>query len=136
MLVWDPLLERYLAFGSLKTAALDKSASNDAPRPCFKVFDILMINGRCTADMPLSVRKKILCDNEKPDNEKFRVFQPVHGRFELADLWDGKTENDIKQRLDWVMETRGEGLVVKNPNARYEMNGRNEHWIKVKPGRC
>lgn len=29
---------------------------------------------------------------------------------------------------------RGEGLVVKNPLLPYELNGRTESWIKVKPG--
>lgn len=46
MMVWDPSLEKYLAFGSLKTAALgtsratlmltklDKVYDSNSPRPC------------------------------------------------------------------------------------------------------
>lgn len=57
MLVWDPSLEKYLAFGTLKTAALgewglstdhaveadtvlDKAGDDTAPRPCCKLFDL------------------------------------------------------------------------------------------------
>ncbi|EEB87680.1 hypothetical protein MPER_14896, partial [Moniliophthora perniciosa FA553] len=40
MLVWDPVSERNLPFGTLKTAALDKSKKELNPRPCFKVFDL------------------------------------------------------------------------------------------------
>lgn len=29
---------------------------------------------------------------------------------------------------------RGEGLVIKNPLAAYDLNGRSEQWVKVKPG--
>lgn len=34
MLVWDPVSERNLPFGTLKTAALDKSKKDYNPRPC------------------------------------------------------------------------------------------------------
>jgi hypothetical protein len=54
MLVWDPSLEKYLAFGTLKTAALgksrvfdlayveltrvDRAGDDTAPRPCCKMM--------------------------------------------------------------------------------------------------
>ncbi|KAJ9102382.1 hypothetical protein QFC21_002782 [Naganishia friedmannii] len=129
MLVWDPLLGKHLAFGTLKSAALDTSQQQDAPRPCFKVFDILMLNGTCLTSYTLRKRREVLF-NKKGEH---RVFEPVPGRMELADLWEGKDASDIKDRLEWVMENRGEGLVVKNPLAAYELNGRSEQWVKVKP---
>ncbi|GHJ87568.1 hypothetical protein NliqN6_3970 [Naganishia liquefaciens] len=129
MLVWDPLLEKYLAFGTLKSAALDTSKSEDSPRPCFKVFDILMLNGTCLTNYTLRKRREVLCSKSGEP----RVFRPVLGRLELADVWEGKDASDIKDRLEWVMENRGEGLVIKNPVAAYELNGRSEQWIKVKP---
>ncbi len=36
MLVWDPVSERNLPFGTLKTAALDRSKKEYNPRPCCK----------------------------------------------------------------------------------------------------
>ncbi|KAJ9107908.1 hypothetical protein QFC19_002651 [Naganishia cerealis] len=129
MLVWDPLLGKYLAFGSLKSAALDTSQQEDAPRPCFKVFDILMLNDTCLTSYTLRTRREVLYSKKG----EHRVFEPVQGRLEMADLWEGRDASDIKDRLEWVMENRGEGLVVKNPLAPYELNGRSEQWVKVKP---
>ncbi|KAF8119832.1 hypothetical protein EV363DRAFT_1461060 [Boletus edulis] len=43
MLVWDPVSECNLPFGTLKTAALDKSKVEHHPRPCFKIFDLLYL---------------------------------------------------------------------------------------------
>ena len=34
MLVWDPQLEKYLAFGHLKSFATDKLSDETVPRPC------------------------------------------------------------------------------------------------------
>lgn len=88
-----------------------------------------MLNGHCLTGQSVRNRKKFL-----QSGDRFPVFTPVPGRLELADCWEGNTSDDIKDRLEWVMENKGEGLVVKNPKAPYEMNGRTENWVKVKPG--
>ena len=56
-----------------------------------KVFDVLMINGTSLAQKSLRRRKEVL--------SKDRVFRTIPGRFELADLWDGSTADDIDNRL-------------------------------------
>jgi hypothetical protein len=38
---------------------------------------------------------------------------------------------DVRKRMEDVMATRGEGLVMKHPDAGYILNGRNKDWIKV-----
>jgi DNA ligase-4 len=68
-----------------------------------KVFDILMLNGVCLADKPLSERRRVLFDTK---GTGFRVFEPVPGRLELADQWEGKTDKDIRDRLEWIMENK------------------------------
>jgi ATP-dependent DNA ligase len=30
----------------------------------------------------------------------------------------------------------GEGLLIKNPESQYVLNGRDESWIKLKPGKA
>lgn len=52
---------------------------------------------------------------------------------EYAAGWEGHTAQDVRTRMDQVMEHRGEGLVLKHPDAEYVLNGRNRDWIKVKP---
>ncbi|KAJ7355365.1 DNA ligase IV [Mycena albidolilacea] len=123
MLVWDPVSQRNLPFGTLKTAALDKSKKEHNPRPCFKVFDLLYLNGNSLIEKSTSFRKKNMrgCLTE------------IKGRIEFAVEYRGKTAKDVRERMDEVMEARGEGLVIKHPASQYVLNGRNMDWIKVKP---
>jgi DNA ligase-4 len=130
MLVWDPVSEQHLPFGTLKTFAAqdsEKSASEFRkkfnPRPCFKVFDMLYLNGRCLTSMSVSARKKNMR----------RAFKEVKGHFEYTIEFEGKNTKDIRMRMDEVMEKKGEGLVVKHPSAKYVLNGRGNDWFKVKP---
>lgn len=123
MLVWDPVTERNLPFGTLKTAALDKSKAELNPRPCFKVFDLLYLNGQSLIHKPLSFRKRNLR----------HCMKEITGRIEYAIEYRGKTAKDIRGRMDDVMAARGEGLVIKHPLSKYVLNGRNMNWIKVKP---
>jgi DNA ligase-4 len=57
----------------------------------------------------------------------------VYGRIEFVIEYEGRTAKDIRQRMEEVMASRGEGLILKHPNAEYVLNGRNKDWIKVKP---
>ncbi|KAF8551211.1 ATP-dependent DNA ligase [Imleria badia] len=123
MLVWDPVSERNLPFGTLKTAALDKSKVEHHPRPCFKVFDLLYLNGMSLHKKSLKFRKRNLR----------ACIQPVPGRMEFVVEFEGRTPKDVRQRMDEVMEARGEGLILKHPDSEYTLNGRNKDWIKVKP---
>lgn len=59
-------------------------------------------------------------------------LKEVPGRIEFAVEWKGKSAKDIRERMDEIMEARGEGLVIKHPKAGYVLNGRNMDWIKVR----
>ncbi|OCF31187.1 DNA ligase 4 [Kwoniella heveanensis BCC8398] len=128
MLVWDPILEKYLAFGTLKTAAGDRVNDENAPRPCFKIFDILYLNDRCLTHKRLSERKRLM-----RSNRIFRDMNRYKGRLEYADEQTGKTGRDIRAMLERILETKGEGLVVKKNDSVYLTNSRGADWIKVKP---
>ncbi|KAF9244662.1 ATP dependent DNA ligase domain-containing protein [Melanogaster broomeanus] len=123
MLVWDPVSERNLPFGTLKTAALDKSKAEHNPRPCFKVFDLLYLNGMSLHKKSLKFRKRNLR----------ACIKEVLGRIEFTVEFEGKTAKDVRQRMDEVMAARGEGLILKHPDSEYTLNGRNKDWLKVKP---
>ncbi|EJU03583.1 ATP-dependent DNA ligase [Dacryopinax primogenitus] len=123
MLVWDPVTEHYLPFGWLKPAALNKSDDPTKMHPCFKVFDILMLNDQRIYRWPLHKRKDALR----------KVFQPVPNVLEYAYETRGRTAKDVKTELERVMDDRGEGLVVKNPDKPYVLAGREDAWLKVKP---
>ena len=156
MLVWDPVSERNLPFGTLKTAALGelhlpsaislnrahgqikprkttirgpavrKSHISDIHCPLtlaiVKVFDLLYLNGQSLLQRSLKFRKRNLkaCLTE------------VKGRLEFSTEFEGKTAKDIRQRMEDIMNNRGEGLVIKHPDSEYVLNGRNKDWIKVR----
>ncbi|KAI0793877.1 DNA ligase 4 [Fomes fomentarius] len=123
MLVWDPVAERNLPFGTLKTAALDKSKKELNPRPCFKIFDLLYLNGMPLLHRSTKFRKRNLRS----------CIKEISGRIEFVSEQEGKTAKDIRKRMEEIMADRGEGLVLKHPDAEYVLNGRNKDWIKVKP---
>ncbi|WWD08963.1 hypothetical protein V865_007078 [Kwoniella europaea PYCC6329] len=128
MLVWDPILEKYVAFGTLKTAAGDRVNDENAPRPCFKIFDILYLNDRCLTHKRLSERKRLM-----RSDRIFRNIDEYKGRLEYAEEHRGKNGKDIRAMLERILESRGEGLVVKKADAIYQTNSRGADWIKVKP---
>ncbi|OSD05522.1 DNA ligase 4 [Trametes coccinea BRFM310] len=123
MLVWDPVTERNLPFGTLKTAAIDKSKKELNPRPCFKVFDLLYLNGMSLLHKSLKFRKRNLRS----------CLTEVAGRIEFLTEFEGRTAKDVRRRMDEIIANRGEGLILKHPDSEYVLNGRNKDWIKVKP---
>ncbi|EKM49973.1 uncharacterized protein PHACADRAFT_178599 [Phanerochaete carnosa HHB-10118-sp] len=123
MLVWDPVSERNLPFGTLKTAAGDKTNKELRPRPCFKVFDLLHLNGQSLLQKSLKFRK----------NNLRACLSEVKGRLEFVTEFEGKTAQDVRQYMEIIMNNRGEGLIMKHPGSEYVLNGRNKDWIKVKP---
>lgn len=58
-------------------------------------------------------------------------IKEITGRIEFAVEYEGKTAKDVRQRMDEVIASRGEGLVIKHPDSEYVLNGRNKDWIKV-----
>ncbi|KDQ13109.1 hypothetical protein BOTBODRAFT_33972 [Botryobasidium botryosum FD-172 SS1] len=132
MLVWDPLLEKYLGFGTLKTHALDKSPGPDKPRPCFKVFDVLYIDIE-GSERASSALTNVALKNRKKTLRSFGLFNEVKGRFEFVLEKEGSTAQDVENQLQQVVETRGEGLVLKTPLSKYLLGGRENSWVKIKP---
>jgi ATP dependent DNA ligase domain len=90
--------------------------------PLVKVFDLLHLNGMSLLQKPLKYRKR-----------NMRAYvKEIAGRIEFTTEFEAKTAKDIRQRMDEIMEARGEGLVIKHPDSEYVLNGRNKDWIKVR----
>ena len=87
-----------------------------------KVFDLLYLNGRSLIHKSCKFRKRNLrtCFTEK------------QGRIEFVTEYQGKTAKDVRDRMEVVMDARGEGLILKHPDGEYVLNGRNKDWIKVR----
>lgn len=86
-----------------------------------KVFDLLYLNGQPLLHHGVAFRKKNLR----------QCLKEIKGRIEFGMEWKGRTAKDIREKMDEIMESRGEGLVIKHPKSQYVLNGRNMDWIKV-----
>lgn len=88
-----------------------------------KVFDLLYLNGQSLITKSTKFRKKNLR----------ACVTPIKGHIEFVDEFVAKTAKDVREKMEEVMNDRGEGLVMKHPDSEYVLNGRNKDWIKVKP---
>ncbi|KAK3940348.1 hypothetical protein QBC46DRAFT_364132 [Diplogelasinospora grovesii] len=125
MVTWDPDVDKMVPFGTLKTAALDqqKNPFQTGPRPLYRVFDILLLNDKCLTEYTLADRRKAL----------ERAVKGEPRRLEIHTYETATSAAAIEPMLRKVVAEASEGLVLKNPRSRYQLNSRNNDWIKVKP---
>ncbi|KAK7751458.1 DNA ligase (ATP) [Diatrype stigma] len=125
MITWDAESDKIMKFGGLKTAALAerRNPREDGPRPVFRVFDILYLNDTPLTQYTMRDRRNAL--------EKAVLGEPR--RLEVHPYTKATTADVIESSLRQVVADAGEGLVLKNPRSAYQLNARNDDWIKVKP---
>ncbi|KAK4137204.1 hypothetical protein BT67DRAFT_98549 [Trichocladium antarcticum] len=125
MITWDPDIDKIMPFGTLKTAALDqqKNPFQNGPRPLYRVFDMMLLNDKCLTEYTLADRRGAL----------ERAVKGAHRRLEIHPYEPATSADAIEPLLRKVVAEASEGLVLKNPRSRYQLNSRNNDWIKVKP---
>ena len=125
MITWDPEQDAMVPFGTLKTAALSEQRNpfSTGPRPLYRVFDILYLNGKDLTNYTLRDRRLAL---EASINS-------IHRRLEIHTYVEAQNAADIEPMLRKVVAEASEGLVLKNPRSPYRLNSRNDDWMKVKP---
>ena len=125
MITWDPEQDAIVPFGTLKTAALaeQRNPFSNGPRPLFRVFDILYLNGRDLTRYTLRDRRNALQ----------KTIRPIHRRFEIHPYEEATTPAEVETCLRKVVAEASEGLVLKNPRSPYRLNERHDDWMKVKP---
>jgi DNA ligase-4 len=126
MITWDPEKGKIVDFGTLKTAAISEQKNpyqSTGHRPVFRVFDCLYLNDNNLTRYMLKDRRKALEG----------VITDVHQRLEKHKYDEVKEESAIEPALRKVVSEASEGLVLKNPRSVYQLNSRNDDWVKVKP---
>lgn len=125
MITWDPEQDAIVPFGTLKTAALSEQRNpfSNGPRPLYRVFDILHLNGRDLTKYTLRDRRNALK----------KTIKSVHRRFEIHSYEEATTTTEVEAALRKVVAEASEGLVLKNPRSPYRLNERHDDWMKVKP---
>jgi ATP-dependent DNA ligase len=86
------------------------------------VFDILYLNGKCLLDIPLKDRRKYLCG----------LIDPKPNILQVIDHVEGTTQEDIVSTLEGILRNRGEGVIVKDPYAKYVPGARDNRCLKIK----
>ncbi|KAL2156306.1 hypothetical protein VTH82DRAFT_1051 [Thermothelomyces myriococcoides] len=125
MITWDPEVDKIVPFGTLKSAALEqqKNPFHTGPRPLYRVFDILLLNDKSLTEYTLADRHRAL----------ERAVKGEPRRLEIHPYVSATSPDEIEPLLRAVVAEASEGLVLKNPRSRYQLNSRNNDWIKVKP---
>lgn len=127
MVVYDPLIDKFLPFGTLKASAGDRydpGRCGYEPHPCLVIFDIVYWNDQSLLNLTLEERNDLL--------KKF--VNPIKGVFELIERSPLKhATTDIAEALEEAVQDQVEGLILKDPQSRYSVAHRSSHWIKIKP---
>lgn len=127
MVVYDPLIDKFLPFGTLKSSAgarYDPGRCGDEPHPCLVIFDLVYWNGQSLLNWSLEERSHLLK----------KLLKPVKGFLELIERSPLKhTTTDISLALEEAVQDQVEGLILKDPQSRYIVAHRSSHWIKIKP---
>ncbi|KAI9852197.1 MAG: DNA ligase (ATP) [Thelocarpon superellum] len=125
MITWDPEQDAMVPFGTLKTAALAEARNpfSTGPRPLYRVFDLLYLNGESITNYTLRDRRRALEAS----------VTSIHHRMEIHPYVEARQASDIEPLLRQVVAEASEGLILKNPRSMYRLNERNDDWMKVKP---
>ncbi|KAF0520638.1 ATP-dependent DNA ligase [Gigaspora margarita] len=123
MVPYDPNLDVFQPFGSLKSVCNDKSDDENKCRPCFLVFDIVLLNGKSLANYTLETRRGFLKSliTDKP------------GYIQVLPHKVGNSMKDLTEAMDDAVMKRKEGIIIKKPSSIYVLNERVDDWIKIKP---
>ncbi|XP_055635949.1 DNA ligase 4 [Toxorhynchites rutilus septentrionalis] len=102
-----------------------KAIKRDNPtlRPCFCVYDILYLNGKCVINVPYAERIRLL---ETVVKTKVGI---------LVTCFRVKVKNSehLVELLNQAIDARQEGVVIKKQDSTYSPNLRNAGWYKIKP---
>lgn len=90
---------------------------------CFCVFDVLLLNNQKFGNEPLKKRYEIL----------HTIFTPIKGRFQLVSKSEGRTTQEVVNALNEAIDSREEGIMVKDPMSIYKPDKRGKEWLKIKP---
>ncbi|RDD46321.1 DNA ligase 4 [Trichoplax sp. H2] len=91
---------------------------------CYMVFDILMLNGKKLANHSLHERLGYLK----------QVFTPIPGRIMVVKQRQATSKKDVLDSLNEAIDTREEGIIIKNPISTYKPDQRKgSGWFKIKP---
>jgi len=83
------------------------------------LFDLIYLEGRSLADLPLMERRHLL--------------EGIAERDILADQFLSESSDEVEAAYSKALEAGHEGLILKNPLSAYAPGKRGKNWLKIKP---
>ncbi|KAF3857381.1 hypothetical protein F7725_009240 [Dissostichus mawsoni] len=121
MMAYNPTTDIFIQKGS--KFDIKKLMEDSELQTCFCVFDVLLVNDQKLGKETLKKRHETLQT----------VFTPVKGRIHLVPKADARTVQDVVNALNDAIDSREEGIMVKDPLSIYKPDKRGEGWLKIKP---
>ena len=123
MLAINITTSELLPFGSVKGASKSVLKGDSIIRPIFFVFDVLYLNGTILIDSTLEKRFQILS----------KIFKQRDNVLKILSHDVGYNKDDLVRLFDKRILSNEEGIIIKNPKSKYQIDARNNDWIKLKP---
>jgi DNA ligase 4 len=100
------------------------SKPRDDLQTCFCVFDVLLYNDQVLTNKPLKERLEYMS----------KTFAELDGRMIYSQRELASTNQQVVDALNKAIDSRLEGIVIKNPESIYKPSVRSgSGWFKVKP---
>lgn len=128
LLVFNEDLGSIEPFGTVQSVSREILVHSNLPRRrhLFVIFfDIIYLNGKSLAGMPLNERKRLL-DNSICPIQNYVEIAP----YEVIDNREKATET-LTHLFSQAMALKLEGLIIKNADSKYLPHSRRD-WIKLK----
>ena len=89
----------------------------------FVVFDVLMLKGNPTIGLSCAERFELL--KRMPSLNRLKHTKVI------SESWYVQTAEEVEEKLHYIMKQKGEGLILKDPRAKYQFR-RTQHQRKLK----
>uniref|UniRef100_A0A3B4WJH2 DNA ligase n=1 Tax=Seriola lalandi dorsalis TaxID=1841481 RepID=A0A3B4WJH2_SERLL len=121
MMAYNPSTENFMQKGS--KFDIKRLMEDSELQTCFCVFDVLLVNDQKLGKETLKKRYETIQT----------VFTPVKGRIHLVPQTEARTVQEVVNALNDAIDSREEGIMVKDPLSIYKPDKRGEGWLKIKP---
>ena len=127
-LTFAPHVSALMAWTELGASERDRLKArailqDDKASLLFVIFDILMFRGRDTANLPYSERLSQL-------RQVHSLARLKHSKV-ITETWFVQNTEQLIEKMGYIVQQKGEGLVLKDPRAKYEFT-RSLHQRKLK----
>lgn len=136
MMVWNQATGDYAPFGENRSLAGDykRDLQRDGYQPCYIVFDVVWLNGKGLASLPMRERRELLRPYVRWKAHSMQLSEQVV----VEPHPQGKPPSEdhtieIMNWLDRAMAKGYEGVMLKSLNAPYVPGSRDTDWQKLKP---